>query len=511
MSIDHERLLVESLQLADAYPHEVNSEIQLIETHISRVFLAGDFAYKIKKPIQNSFLDYSTLENRKRFCEEELRLNQRFAKELYLDVVAITSSNGRARIGGSGEPIEYAVQMRRFAADALLSHRVAHNLVHVNDVRSLAASIADFHAQAAIADPLSRFGTPDLIYAEAIENCRDIAKSKITRTLEIVELLEHWMGRYFSEHQKQFELRKQNGHVRECHGDLHLGNVALWSGKLLPFDGIEFCEDFRWIDTLSDAAFTAMDLAASGRMDFCHSFVNAYFESTGDYPAVGLLQWYLVYRAMVRAKVAAMRSTQISPTTPEHATAENDLDAMLDLANRFTHWHSSKPQLWITYGLSGSGKTTGSEHVLQRHGAIRIRADIERKRLAGLHPLNRVSDCDEAVARLYSSEMTTATYHRLAELAEQLLRCNVYAVVDATCLLKWQREIFRNLAHRLQIPYRILAFHADPHTLRHRISQRKSENNDASDADLKVLDSQLKIQQHLEADEMQFIGSITEN
>jgi aminoglycoside phosphotransferase family enzyme/predicted kinase len=510
MAIEHENFLVESLLRTDAYPHEVNSEILLIETHISWVFLVGDFAYKIKKPIQNSFLDYTKLALRKHFCEEELRLNRRFAKEIYLDVVPITSSNSQARIGGSGEPIDYAVRMKRFAADALLSHRVSHNLIHVNDVRSLAASVAEFHAHAATADPSSRFGTPDLIYAEAIENCRDIVKSRIVRTLEMVELLEHWTVRFFSEHQSQFQLRKQDGHVRECHGDLHLGNVALWNEKLLPFDGVEFCDDFRWIDTLSDAAFTAMDFAAYGRMDFCHSFVNAYFESTGDYSAVGLLQWYLVYRALVRAKVAALRSTQTSPTTPEHTSAERDLDAMLDLANRFTHWHSSKPQLWITYGLSGSGKTTGSEQVLQRHGTIRIRADIERKRLAGMQPLDRVADCDEDAAGLYSNEMTTATYHRLAELAEQLLRCSVNVIVDATCLLKWQREVFRGIAHRLHVPFRILAFHADPFTLRHRISQRQAENRDASDADLEVLDGQLKIQQHLEADELQFIGSITE-
>ena len=502
--------LVESLSQTNAYPHKVNPDIILNETHISWVFLAGDFAYKIKKPIKNSFIDYSTLALRKHYCEEELRLNQRFAKDIYLDVVSITSSNDHARIGGSGAPIDFAVRMKRFAADALLSHRVSHDLVHVNDVRCLAASVAEFHAQAAIAETSSRFGTPDLICAEALENCQDIAKSQIPRTLEMIELLEQWTVQNFSQHQNQFQLRKQDGHVRECHGDLHLGNVVLWNKELLPFDGIEFCDAFRWIDTLSDAAFTAMDFAAFGRMDLCHSFVNAYFESTGDYPAVGLLQWYLVYRAMVRAKVAALRSTQTLPTTQEHATAERDLDAMLDLASRFTQLNPSSAQLWITYGLSGSGKTTGSEQVLQRNGAIRIRADIERKRLAGMQPLNRLTDGDELAAQLYSIEMTTATYHRLVELAEQLLRCNVNVIVDATCLLKWQREIFRDLALRLQVPFRILAFHADPYTLRHRISQRQSESRDASDADLAVLESQIKMQQQLEVEELQFVGAITE-
>lgn len=508
MAIDHENLLVTSLLLADAYPHEVNSKIIRIETHISWVFLTDDFAYKIKKPIKNSFLDYSTLALRKHYCEEELRLNQRFANEIYLDVVPLTSSNGSIRICGTGDPIEYAVRMRRFADDALLSQRVAHNLVHPVDVRALAATIAKLHAQATIADPSNRFGTPDLIYTEAVENCRDIAEEKIPRTIEIVALLEHWTNRFFSEHENQFWRRKQDGHIRECHGDLHLGNVALWNEKLLPFDGIEFCDDFRWIDTLSDAAFTAMDFAAYGRMDYCHSFVNAYFESSGDYSAVGLLQWYLVYRAMVRAKVAALRSTQTRATTPEHLAAEHDLDAMLDLAYRFTQWYSSKPQLWITYGLSGSGKTTGSEQVLQRHGAIRIRADVERKRLAGLQPYDRVARCDDAAASLYSSDMTNATYHRMAELAGQLLREGTNVIVDATFLLKWQRKIFKDIAHQLQVPFRILAFHADRSTLRQRVSTRISKNHDASDADLEVLELQLKSQQQLEPDELEFIGNV---
>ncbi len=503
-------LLIQSLQKTEAYPGEVKAEVILVETHISWVFLAGDFAYKIKKAIRNSFIDYSTLALRKHYCEEELRLNQRFSKDLYIDVVGITLNNNLAQMGGPGEPIEYAVRMRRFPAEALLSHRVSHQLVDISDVRTLAARVGEFHGQASIAASSSRFGTPDRIYAEAIANCREITELQVPRTLEMVELLEHWTVQFFNTHQNHFQRRKQGGHIRECHGDLHLGNVVLWNEVLVPFDGIEFCDDFRWIDTLSDAAFTAMDFAALGRTDFCHSFISAYFESTGDYSALNLLPWYLVYRAMVRAKVAALRAAQTVASTEEHVTADRQLDAMLDLASRFTRLFSSKPQLWITYGLSGSGKTTASEQVLQRHGAIRIRADVERKRLAGLQPLDRVNDCDMVATRFYSKEMTIATYQRLAELAEQLLRCRVNVIVDATCLLKWQRKLLREVADQSQVPFRILAFHADPSTLRSRIVQRQSEGRDASDADLKVLEKQLESQQHLEAEELQYVAAITE-
>jgi uncharacterized protein len=201
---------------------------------------------------------------------------------------------------------------------------------------------------------------------------------------------------------------------------------------------------------------------------------------------------------------------QTSPTASAHATAEHELDALLNLANRFTQLHSAKPRLWITYGLSGSGKTTGSEQVLQRHGAVRIRADVERKRLAGLQPLDRVGRSDQTAERLYSNEMTIKTYQHLAELAERLLGSHVSVIIDATCLLKWQREIFRNLAQRLYVPFRILAFQADPITLRNRIVQRQSEQQDASDADSEVLNSQLKMQQPLEVDELPFIASLAE-
>jgi aminoglycoside phosphotransferase family enzyme/predicted kinase len=510
MAIDTAKQFIESLLHADAYPHDVGEGVQLIETHISWVFLAGAFAYKIKKPIQNNFLDYSTLSLRRHYCEEELRLNSRFASDIYLDVVKISRVHGQARILGPGEPMEYAVQMKRFPEEALISHRLSHGLVHLAEVQSLAARIAEFHARAAKAEPLSRFGTPNLVYAEAIENCRDIADAKIARTLEQVELLEHWTVRYFESHREKFQERKRGGHIRECHGDLHLGNVVMWNDTLIPFDGIEFSEDFRWIDTLSDAAFTAMDFAAQGRLDFCHSFINAYFEATGDYSAINVLQWYLVYRAMVRAKVAALRSAQAEPSTPEHAAAERDLDALLALANRFTPLHPAEPRLWITYGLSGSGKTTGSEQVLQRHGAVRIRSDVERKRLAGLQPRDKLSSGDELAATLYSSEMTTATYQRLAELAELLIRGGASVIVDATFLLKKHRELFRDLAQRLQVPYHILAFHADHIALRQRISHRMQDHRDASDADWQVLEQQIRSQQHLEADELGFVGSLTD-
>ncbi len=512
-------VIVEALLQSDAYPHSVSGSVELIETHISWVLLAGEFAYKIKKPIRNPFLDYSTLELRKHSCDEELRLNKRFAGEVYLDVVPIGRVNGElrvltvgvlSRLDASAAPVEYAVRMKRFPADALMKDRLRDGHVNMFDVQQLAKRIACFHAAAGRADSTSRFGSGELILAEALDNCRDLAKANVASSLAQVRVIERWTTEHFDSHRKAFCDRRNFGHVRECHGDLHLGNIVQLNGAFVPFDGVEFCEDFRWIDTLSDAAFTAMDMAANGRLDLCHSFVNAYFEASGDYSAVKVLQWYLVYRAMVRAKVAAMRALQAEENTKERREAEHDLSSHLSLAERFATLPSEVPRIWITYGLSGSGKTVGSEQLLQRHGALRVRADVERKRLAGLKPNESVTADDERSAHLYSTQMTEATYRRLAELAESIVGTGESVIVDATCLKRWQRDLLRSVAERLDVPFQILAFHAEHSELRRRIVERSERGRDASDADLDVLEKQIASQEHLGADEMQYVGSLGE-
>jgi len=219
--------------------------------------------------------------------------------------VAIVDNNGHLFIDRCGQPVEYAVQMKRFPANSLLSDRLEHGMVTLRHVRQLASDIADFHQSAAQAEVKSLFGSPDLIYAEALDNLSEIVSVKIERLAPPAELIQVWTAEHFESHGEAFHARKLGGHIRESHGDLHLGNTVVWNDALIPFDGIEFCDEFRWIDTLSDAAFTAMDFAAHGRMDFCPSFINAYLEATGDYGSIPVLHWYLVYRAMVLTNIAA--------------------------------------------------------------------------------------------------------------------------------------------------------------------------------------------------------------
>jgi hypothetical protein len=319
-----------------------------------------------------------------------------------------------------------------------------------------------------------------------------------------LNVLDRWTTEYFDEHQSLFSQRLANGFIRECHGDLHLANVIHWQDRLMPFDGIEFNDEFRWIDVMSDAAFLAMDFAARRHLDLCRGFINAYLEQTGDHASLPLLRWYLVYRAMVRAKVASIRAQQPGQAESDRSVAHEDCRDHVDLAYRFTL--REEPCLWITHGVSGSGKTSGSELVVQRRGAIRLRSDIERKRHFGLSPTERPDD--RTKAKIYCRSAHHATYDRLRRLARGILHAGYSVVVDATFLHQHQRELFRELAGNEGAAFAILDFHTDQQTLRQRLADRMAQDTDASDADAQVLESQLVSLEPLTATEMQHVVEI---
>ncbi len=496
-AIPGERMLSD-LRNPQAYPHSVAGAVVVCETHISWVFLAGDFAYKIKKPIKSPFLDYSTLKRRQHFCHEELRLDRRYAPDLYLAVVPITCSDQQLRIEGSGQPVEYAVKMHRFPDGALLSRRLAVGAFTAAELQRLVRSVAEFHLCAATAPHDSRWGAPAAVRQDALDNLDALENADLGKLMGTVHVLRSWTNEFFSEHECLLAQRVANGFIRECHGDLHLANVIDWRGKIMPFDGIEFNDRFRWIDVLSDAAFLAMDFAARDHLELCRSFINAYLERTGDHASLPLLRWYLVYRSLVRAKVDAMKMGQ---QRLDHWAAFSECQRHIELAYRFSL--PVQPTLWITHGVSGSGKTTGSERVVQKHGAIRLRSDLERKRHFGLDPWG--DSPSQPLAKLYSEEATAATYGRLRQLAHSILQGGDSVVVDATFLRRQQRESFCQLADCLGVSFGILHFDADVATLRQRITDRISRADDVSDADLSVLESQLASQEPLSAEERQLV------
>ncbi|TWU02128.1 bifunctional aminoglycoside phosphotransferase/ATP-binding protein [Stieleria varia] len=497
--------LVRDLQDPNAYPGIDVQTVDLHETHISWVFLAGPYAFKIKKPLKNSFLDYSTLAQRKYFCEEELRLDQRFARELYLDVVPITQENGRWKVGGQGEPLEYAVRMKRFPEDALLSVKAQSGELSHEDINRLATRIADFHQAARRlgdndqnTDLSTDLGTAESIQRAASDNLDELSEVAGGPAEFAFEFVRDWTGKKAQTLRQEFIKRRENGFVRECHGDLHLANIIGWHGELIPFDGIEFNDEFRWIDVVSDAAFTAMDLKSMGLKHLSRSFINTYLERTGDYSSLSVMQWYLVYRAMVRAKVALLRSHQSGLTQAERDEIDVDVRKHVRLAHLYAV--GSLPGIFITHGVSGSGKTTVSEQLVQRFGVIRIRSDVERKREFDIdssqHPDDTVKN------ELYSAAATESTYRRLRRLARGIVRDGYTVVVDATFLKRRQRDRFRSLASREGVPFGILDCKAAPETLRQRIIDRAKANTDASDADLAVLERQLSTREPLDRREL---------
>ncbi|MEW4526170.1 AAA family ATPase [Maioricimonas sp. JC845] len=494
----HGPVLIRSLQRAEAYPHPT-AEIRLLETHISWVLLAGDYAYKIKKPVDLGFLDFSTLEKRKHFCEEELRLNGRLAPDLYLDVQGITGNAEHPQIGGTGDPFEYAVRMRQFPQEMLLSRLIADGELTVEETDALAAEVVEFHERIAVAAPDGRFGHPDQVRAPALKNVEVLQGCSVVadRCGDALAGLQRWEKTEAERCRSRFAERLRDGFVRECHGDMHLGNMVRSSPGVLIFDGIEFSEVLRWTDVMSEVAFVVMDLEDRGRADYAHRFLDCYLAGTGDYAGLDVLRYYLVYRALVRAKVAAIRLGQSEVDETQRRELLDECAGYVDLAVRYAR--GGEPFLAITHGVSGSGKTTGTQPVVEQAGAVRIRSDIERKRLFGLAADARADG--ELERELYSGEATRRTYARLEELAELILRAGYPVVVDATFLSREVRQRFAALADRMQVPYRILCFEAEPSVLEQRLARRSREGRDASDADVSVMRRQLERREPLTADE----------
>jgi aminoglycoside phosphotransferase family enzyme len=465
--------LIQGLHDPACYDHPA-AQVRVIETHISWILLTGEFAYKIKKPLDLGFLDFSSLDKRLHACCDEVQLNRRLAPAIYLDVVPITGSPGVPRINGHGETFEYAVKMRQFPADATLDRLDAAGGMSPQHVEAIAATAARFHlAGCARATPDSAWGSPDAIWRPVTQNFAQIApRLDDPADRAHLDALRRWSEAEHARLAPLMAVRKRDGFVRECHGDLHLGNLAWVDDRLLVFDCIEFNPELRWIDIQSEIAFCYMDLLQRGHADWAWLLLNGWLEATGDYAGLALLRYYAVYRALVRAKVGAIRTAQTAGSGREAALAE--VRTLLNLATTLTQ--RASPRLAITHGLSGSGKTTVTRKLMQSPGAIRLRSDVERKRLAGL----------DALAKSGSG------------IGE-----NLYAA-DATrrFTARWQRDLLREVARSRDVEFRVLDFPVAVATLRERIDQRSRAGSDASEADLAVLQHQLETEEPLGADEL---------
>lgn len=474
-----DRTLIEALR--SHLRSKSRQPVVLIETHISWVLLVGLLAYKLKKPVRLPFVDFTTLASRRRFCELELQLNQRLAPQIYLEVVPVCGSPEAPRLDGGGAPIDYAVCMRRFDDGALLSEQLAAGQLHAAQLEQLAQGLADFHAQAPCADVASPFGTP----AAIVKAARDVIERLAPRTdARAIAVLGRWLDERAQALEPLWGARRAAGAVRECHGDLHLANAVQFEGEVVAFDCIEFDPELRWIDVINDLAFLTMDLRAHGRADLAARALDAWLQRSGDFAGLGVLRFYEVCRALVRALVASLRSPHSGP---------DYLACALALAAQ-----TPAPRLLITHGLSGCGKSTIALQLLERGDAVRLRSDVERKRLFGLRPLQ--SSAARALD-VYTAEATQRTFDRLADIARTALHAGWPVIVDAAFLRRSERQRFKALAAELGVPFAILHCHAAETVLRERVATRRAAGNDASEADVAVLQRQIDDHEPLGDDE----------
>lgn len=448
---------------------------EVIETHISWVLLLPQFAYKIKKPVRLAFLDYSTPQLRRHFCEEEVRLNRRFAPSLYLGVSRVTGTPAQPALDGAGPVLDYAVRMRRFPAGSLFSERAAAGTLGAADIDRLAQMLGASHASApATCDAAGTVALSGRTLL-ALEGCAAVLPPEERAALR------DWIASAGGEVDALWQARRAAGHARECHGDLHLANLVELEGEVAAFDCIEFDAGLRCIDVVEDVAFTHMDLAARGFPALAARFLNGWLELTGEYEGLPGLRLCLVYRALVRAMAEHLRGA---------AAAAGHYAAQALAWSR-----PASPRLAITHGLPGSGKTWRSQRWLEAQGGIRIRSDVERKRLFGL---DRLADSRASGVQIYTAEATLQTYGRLFALARLVLQAGWPVVLDAAFLREDERAQAQALAAAQGVPFSILGCEAPPDVLRQRLAARQG---DASEADGFVLEKLRAAAQPLRPDE----------
>ena len=488
--------LIAALQNPALYPHPVE-QFQVIETHISWVILTGPFAYKIKKPVNFGFLDFTELSAREHFCKEELRLNQRLTQGLYLDVLPINGSIEAPQLGGSGAAIEYVLKMRQFPQSQLLSDVQARGELTEAHIDGLAKQIADFHATTPAVATEHPLCLPQAIVAPMRQNFVQIRPLlSDAADLRQLDALDAWLEASIARLEPLLARRAEAGAIRECHGDIHLGNATLLDSKVVLFDCIEFNEEFRLIDIALDAAFLAMDLEDRGLKALSRRFISAWLELSGDYDALELLNLYKAHRALVRAKVALFSLAHQTDAVQKAVTLRQYRN-YANLAESYSAIPSSF--LAITHGVSAVGKSHVAMRLVEALGAIRLRSDIERKRLFGEQ---KDADLGKLSAGIYSQDASAATYQRLHQLAESALRAGFPVVIDATYLKQAQRDAASQVAESCGAPFLILECHAPDEVIASWLEQRQAAGTDPSDATMDVVRAQHASREALTEDEL---------
>jgi len=484
--------LIAALTDPAAYPHPAGN-IEHLETHISDVFLAGEYAYKLKKPLDFGFLDFTTLEKRRRACEDEVRLNARLAPDIYLGVAAVCALCTEFRIvpqacPDGNLPVEYAVRMHRLPQEGLLDRLAAQGRLARGQLVDIARQIARFHATAGRGPEIERYGAPDSVAYPVRQNFEQTEKYiGINISQERYARLREYSERFLRDHAALFAARVADHRIVDGHGDLHLRNMCLHDGRVVIFDCVEFNQAFRAGDVMNDIAFLTMDMDARGLPALGNDFLNEYLERTQDYAGLALLDFYQIYRAYVRGKVTSF----LMDATPEPArreTARHEAEDYFRLAERYLAPRA--PGLLITCGLSGSGKTTAARQAAAALGGISVRSDAVRKHLAGI-PLDEDASAPFGQG-IYNAALSAQTYEAMLDHARAAIGAGRWAILDATYNNRAARGAAERLARELDVPFVIVHCLAERDELARRLQQRTAENSDISDAGTALLDEQAR-------------------
>ncbi|MBI2836293.1 MAG: AAA family ATPase [Chloroflexi bacterium] len=477
--------IAEALLDPAAYP-EKPERVELVQTQMSFVFLTGDFVYKVKKPVNLGYLDYTTIEKRRYFCQREVELNRRLCPDTYLGVVPLVRRRKRIVIGGRGEAIEYAVKMRQLPQDRMLNVLLAADQVTPDMISQVAQRLAEFHEKAETGAVIRTFGNLFTIKTNTDENFRQTGKYiGVTIPQNRYERIKYFNGQFLKSEDFLLEQRVSRDRIRDCHGDLHAAHVCFTDGICI-YDCIEFNDRFRYGDVASEVAFLAMDLDHYGRADLSRSFVTAYVDSSGDTELTRLLGFYKCYRAYVRGKVESFKLDDPYISEADKKEVRESAASYFDLAGFYTR---SNPALFITVGLVGTGKSVLARALASRTGAVVVSSDVVRKQLAAVPSTEH--HFEQFDAGIYSPDFTRRTYDTMFAEAGGILSEGASVILDASFIRSQERQKAKELAQKMGADFFVIECTLSEEQVRQRLTQRLEEGT-VSDGRWEIYEPQKK-------------------
>jgi uncharacterized protein len=465
------------------YPDKT-TRVEMMQTQMSFIFLTGKYVYKVKKPVNLGYLDYTTLEQRHYFCDQEVKLNRRLCPEAYLGVIPIMRESSEIRCGGEGEVIDYAVKMLYLPQDRMMNILLDRNRVTLEMVEQVAQKMVDFHSKAATDPTISNYGKIEAVRVNTEENFSQTEKyTGIAISANQFQRIKDYTNGILQEKISVFTQRAGSGKIKDCHGDLHAAHIC-FSDSLCIYDCIEFNDRFRYCDVASEIAFLAMDLDHYGRADLSRGFSEAYIRISGDTQISELLKFYKGYRAYVRGKVACFKLDDPYVSEMEREQARENARSYFELAEAYAR---SRPLLFITVGLVGSGKSTLSYALAKRLGLTVISSDVVRKQLANIPPTEHHFEGMES--GIYSADFSRQTYDKLFSEARNILNQGDSVILDASFIKADERLKARKLAEETGADFRVLECTLDETNTRQRLSQRLN-NSSVSDGRWEIYEPQ---------------------